>query len=112
VRGLLRLDDRGDANVGLELRRQSVSSARWTGVRTVLAQPLGGGFRYSNELEIAIFDEAKGGVIAWPWGLVALSWRSRVGWEIAGAVEAASTPQHRYETTALARVSRTWEVLP
>ena len=31
------------------------------------------------------------------------------GWEVAGAVEASSTPVHRYETNALVRVARTFE---
>ena len=112
IRGLLRLDDPGDGSVGVELRRQSVATARWTGVRTVLTQPLGEGLRYSNELEIGIPDEPKDGVVAWPWALVALSWRSPAAWEIAGAIEASATPQHRYQTTALARVSHTWAVKP
>lgn len=112
IRGVLRLDDHGDGSVGVELRRQSVATARWSGVRTVLTQPLGAGLKYSNELEIGIPDEPKDGVIAWPWALVALSWRSPTAWEIAGAIEASATPQHRYQTTALARVSHTWGVRP
>ena len=112
IRGLLRLDDRGDGTVGLELRRQSVATARWTGVRTVLTQPLGGGLKYSNELELVLPDAHTDGAVAWPWALVALSWRPRGAWEIAGALEASATPQHRAQTTALARVSHSWEVRP
>ena len=112
VRGRLWLDDRGDSSVGVELRRQSVGTARWTGARTVLSLALAGGFRCTNELELAVPDEERNGVFVWPWALVALSWRSRRGWEIAGAVEASSTPQNRYETTALARLSHPWEVSP
>lgn len=40
---------------------------------------------------------------------MALGWQSR-GWEVAGAAEAASTPEYRYEANLLARVSRTLEI--
>ncbi len=110
LRALLRTDDRGDGSLGFEVRRQDVSTARWTGVRAVAAQPLGRGFRFSTEIEIASADEPHGRGIAWPWGLLALAWRSGTGWEAAGAVEAASTPVHRFETNALLRLSRTMEL--
>ena len=109
VRGTLRLDDRGDGTLGLELRREDVSTAQWSGVRAICAQPLGRGFRYSTELEVVVPDHPDGRGSAWPWGLMALSWKSRTGWEVAGAVEASSTPEHRYETDALVRVARTFE---
>jgi hypothetical protein len=112
VRANLRLDDRGNGTVGGELRRNDVATAKWTGMRGIVTQALGGGFRYSTELEIAVPDDSRGRGSVWPWGLVALSWRSRHGWEVAGAVEAASTPEHRYESTALARIGRTFEVTP
>jgi hypothetical protein len=105
VRATLRLDDRGDGNMGLELRREDVSTAQWSGVRALCAQPLGRGLRYSTELEIVVPDHPDGRGAAWPWGLMALSWRSRNAWEIAGALEASSTPLHRYETDALVRVA-------
>ncbi|MGD0529458.1 MAG: hypothetical protein ABSE49_30250 [Polyangiaceae bacterium] len=105
VRATLRLDDRGDGNMGLELRREDVSTAQWSGVRALCAQPLGHGLRYSTELEIVVPDHPDGRGAAWPWGLMALSWRSRNAWEIAGALEASSTPLHRYETDALVRVA-------
>ena len=50
----LRLDDRGDASVGLELRRVSVASARWSGIRMVDATSIAGPLRFSSELELAI----------------------------------------------------------
>ena len=84
-------------------------SARWTGFRAVGTQPLGGGFRLSSEIEIAVPDDPNGRGIAWPWGLLALAWRSN-GWEVAAAMEAASTPEYRYEVNALARLSRTLEI--
>lgn len=105
LRSVLRLDDRGEGSVGLEVRRQHVSTARWTGVRTIVSQPIAGGLRYSTELELAFPDEPDGRGSVWPWGLMALAWRSS-GWEVAAAVEGASSPEHRYETNALARVSR------
>ncbi|MGH7294471.1 MAG: hypothetical protein ACRELB_06050 [Polyangiaceae bacterium] len=105
VRGTLRLDYRGDGDVGLEVRRVDVSTAQWTGVRAIAAQPLGRGFRYSSEVEIVVPDHPDGHGAAWPWGLMALSWRSHRAWEVAGALEASSTPQHRYEADALLRVA-------
>lgn len=110
VRGLLRLDDRGDGNVGLELRRQDVSVSRFTGARFVGNRAIGHGFRGATELELAVPDEPKGRGAVWPWGLVALSWRSASGWEAATAVEAASNPEHLYEVNVLARLSRAFEV--
>jgi hypothetical protein len=110
ARASLRLDDRGDGDLGLEVRRVDVSTAQWTGVRAIGAVPLGRGFRYSTEIEVVAPDHPDGRGVLWPWGLLALSWRARSGWDVAGAVEASSTPIHRYETDALVRVSRAWEV--
>jgi hypothetical protein len=113
LRALLRLDDRGAGSLGLELRRQDVSTAQWTGVRGTATRPLGGGFRFSTEIEVAAADQPDGRGIVWPWGLMALAWRPTTkwgrGWETAAAVEAASTPVHRYETNALLRLARTLE---
>jgi hypothetical protein len=106
LRATLRLDDRGDGSLGLELRRQDVATAQWSGARVVAAEPLGRGFRASTELEIAAPDRPRGRGAVWPWALVALAWRSGTGWEVAGATEAASTREHRYEIDALVRVSR------
>jgi len=108
IRGSLKLDDRGDGNMGLEFRRVDVPGARWSGVRAVGAFPLGCGFRYSFEIEAVVPDVPNGRGAVWPWGLEALSWKSRTGWELAAAVEASSTPLHRYEANALARVSYAW----
>jgi hypothetical protein len=106
LRALLRTDDRGEGNVGLEARRQDVSLAQWTGLRAVGTEPLGRGFRVSSELEISVPDHPAGRGSVWPWALVALGWRTQNGWEIASAVEAAATPVHVFETNALVRVSR------
>jgi len=111
LRAVLRTDERGEGSLGLELRRQAVSTARWTGVRATAGLPLGRLFRFSWELEIARPDESHGRGVVWPWGLAALAWRSGTGWEAACAVEAASTPVHRFETNAILRLSRSLEVL-
>lgn len=110
LRSSLHLDDRGEGSLGLEVRRQDVDRAQWTGVRAVVALPLGHAFRYSSEIEVVVPDQPDGRGVAWPWGLLALSWHSRTGWEVASGVEASSTPQHRYETDALVRVSRALEI--
>jgi hypothetical protein len=110
ARASLRLDDRGAGNLGLEVRREDVEGARWTGVRAVVAAPLGHGFRYSSEVEVVVPDRPEGRGVAWPWGLIALSWRSRDGWEVAAGLEASSTPRQKYETNALVRVSRALEI--
>jgi hypothetical protein len=110
LRATLRLDDRGDGTMGMEVRREDVPGAEWTGIRGVAGVPLAWGLRYSTEVEIVVPDQPNGRGAAWPWGLMALSWRSRSGWEVASAVEASSTPLHRYETDALLRISRALEV--
>jgi hypothetical protein len=110
IRTLLRLDDRGDGSLGLELRRQDVWTAQWTGARAVASVPWGRGFRSSSEIEVVVPDRPNGRGVAWPWGLLALSWRSTVGWQVAGALEASATPQHRYEADALVRLSRTLDI--
>jgi hypothetical protein len=110
VRASLKMDDRGDGNLGLEVRRVDVVGAHWTGVRGIASLPLGRGLRYSSEIEVAVPDVPDGRGAAWPWGLMALSWRSHGGWEVAGALEASSTPEHRYETDALVRLARSLEL--
>jgi hypothetical protein len=110
LRGTLKLDERGDANVGIELRRVAVPSTQWTGVRATAMLPLGRGFRSSSEVEIVAPDHPDGRGVAWPWALSAISWRSHDGWEMGAAVEASSSPVHRYEADALARVSRALDV--
>ncbi len=110
LRATLRLDDGGEGRLGVEARRQDVSSARWTGLRLIGAHPLGRGLRVSSELELVLPDAPRGRGAVWPWGLLALGWRSGTGWEAAGAVEAASTPERRAEVNALARLSRTLEL--
>ncbi len=105
MRANLRTDDRGDGTLAFEARRQDVSTAQFTGFRGIAAQPLGRGFRYSTEVEIAIPDHPDGRGIVWPWALMALAWKSPWGFDTAAAVEAAATPTHRFETNALWRLS-------
>ncbi|MGO9837742.1 MAG: hypothetical protein ACLP1X_26440 [Polyangiaceae bacterium] len=105
LRATLRLDDRGSGSLGLEMRRVDIPETQWTGARAIAALPLGRGFRYSSEIEIVVPDHPDGRGAAWPWGLSSLSWRSPKGWEVAGALEASSTPVHRYEADALVRLS-------
>ena len=105
LRATLRLDAQSNGSLGLEVRRVDVPGSQWSGVRAIAALPLGKGFRYSNEIEIVVPDHPDGRGAAWPWGLSALSWRSRDGWEVAGALEASSTPQQRYEADALLRLT-------
>lgn len=104
LRSVLRLDDRGAASVGLELSRQDVSTARWSGVRATSAQPIGKSLSLTTELEVAVPDDSSRGSV-WPWGLLALAWTSGTGWEAAAAVEAASTAEHRGEINGLFRLS-------
>jgi hypothetical protein len=105
LRATLRLDDRAEGSLGLEARRVDLPTSRWSGLRVIAALPLGKGFRYTSELEIVVPDDPDGRSVAWPWGLSALSWRSGDGWEVAGALEASSTPLHAYEADALVRLS-------
>ncbi len=104
ARAFLKLDDRGAGGIGLELRRQDVSTARWTGIRATATKPLLKTLRCGVELELVIPDDSSKGV-AWPWVLGSLAWRPSTRWEIAGAIETASTPQHEFELNALARLS-------
>jgi hypothetical protein len=110
LRGTLRLDDRGAGSLGLEVRRQDVPSAQWTGVRVTATEPLGQYLRISTEIEVAAPDEPSDKGAAWPWFLGALSWRPRKGWEAAGAIEVGSTPRYSFEWNGLLRVARTLEI--
>jgi len=110
VRGTLRLDDRGAGNIGLEVRRQDVPSAQWTGVRVTASEPLGQYLRLSTEIEVAAPDEPSDKGTAWPWFLGALAWRPGKGWEAAGAIEVGSTPRYSFEWNGLLRVARTLEI--
>lgn len=117
ARATLRLDDRGDGAIGLELRRQGAPApdgdvderGGWTGVRGFGRLPLTKQWTASTELELAVPDHDAGRGAVWPWGLVAIGYRPEV-WEIAGAIEASASPEYRHRVDALVRVSRRWEV--
>jgi|SRR5450432_2835079 len=109
-RATLRTDDDGDGRLGVEVRRQDVLSTRWTGVRLLASEPLADQWRLATELEIARADDPGDRGAVWPWGLLALSWRSRTGWEASTAIEAGATPRYSFETNALLRLARTWDL--
>lgn len=110
LRASLKLDDRGEGSLGAELRRVNLPGARWSGARAVIALPLGHGLRYSSEIEVVVADHPDGRGLAWPWGLSALSWRSRDAWEVAAAVEASASPVQRYEVDGLLRLARSLDL--
>jgi hypothetical protein len=107
LRLTLRLDDRGDGAVALEGRRQGTLPSRWTGLRLVARVPVARRVTASTELELVLPDDTSRGS-AWPWILGALRWVPADRWEVAGGVEAASTPTATAEVNALVRLSRSW----
>jgi hypothetical protein len=108
ARALLKLDDNGAGAIGIEARRQDVSTAKWTGVRLTATEPFLKTLRASTELELVVPDDQSKGS-AWPWALVSLGWRPNKTWELGGALQAASTPQYSFELAVLARLSLFWE---
>jgi hypothetical protein len=110
ARALLRTDDEGIGNVGIELRRHDQREARWTGARALAGVPVWRRIvRTSMEFELVVPDDPRGRGDVWPWGLIAVSWRAPYGIDVAAAAEASATPAVRREITALARVSWSWE---
>jgi len=108
VRATLRLDDRGDGAISLEGRRQGSGPDRWTGARLAVRIRMTRRLGCSTEVELVAPDDPRGRGALWPWGLVALRWTPVERWEVAGAVEAASTPTSTREVNALARLSWAW----
>ncbi len=108
MRGTLRLDDEGDGTLGIEVRRQDVALAHWSGVRVIAAEQLASRWRASTELELARADDAEGKSTVFPLGLAALGWHAASAWEAAAAVEAGSTPKYRFEVEGLVRLSYAW----
>lgn len=108
LKATLRLDDRGDGMVSIEGRRQGSGPDPWTGGRVAARLPVARRLMASTELELAVPDDPRGRGAVWPWALVALRWSPIAHWEIAGAVEAASTPTATREINALARASWSW----
>ena len=117
-RATLRLDDAGRGAISLDLRRQGAGTDPWTGVRLAARVPLARQWQASTELELVVPDDdspdpavrlvqrARGTV--WPWGLAAITWMPTRHLQVAGAVEAASTPTNLREINALMRVTLMW----
>ena len=108
LRTTLRFDDKGNGALTLEMRRQGSGPDRWTGFRTAVRLPINRVLRWSTEVEVVAPDDPRGRGSLWPWALVALRWLPWEKWEIAGAVESASTPTHEFELNAMLRLSRSW----
>jgi hypothetical protein len=108
LRTTLRLDDRGDRALALEMRRQGTPGDSWTGVRGTARMPINRYFAASTELEVAMPDEPRHRGAVWPWGLVALRFKPDPQWELASALEASASPTSLAAVTGLFRVSRAW----
>jgi hypothetical protein len=108
ARATLRLDDRGAGSLGVELRREGAIDGGWTGIRGFGRVPLRPRWSAATELELAVPDEPGTRGAVWPWALGAIAWRPSA-WELAGAVEASSSPEHRWRVDAMVRVTRRWE---
>jgi hypothetical protein len=109
MRATLRTDDDGLGSLGLELRRQSVPAASWSGVRGIAVVPLRKDvLRASTEIEIAAPDEPGRRGSVWPWVLVAITWRATPAWDLAVATEAGATSTAKSELNALMRASYAW----
>lgn len=112
LRSLLRLNERGDKVVALEVRRQSAPVTGWTGVRATGRAALPARFVASTELELVIPDESNGRGSVWPWALVAVGYMPMSGWEAAFATEVGASPSHTSEVNVLFRLSSRWEASP
>ncbi len=108
LRATLRTNDEGTASVGLELRRQAVPGAEWSGIRGIGTAPLSTRLAVAAEVEVARADHPDGRGDVWPWALVALTWHATPSWDFAGAAEGAATATVRSELTALLRASYAW----
>jgi hypothetical protein len=109
LRATLRTNEEGTGSVGLELRRQAVPSAQWSGIRAIGTAPIVPRLAVAAEVEVAHADHPAGRGDIWPWALVALSWRATRSWDFAAAAEGASTATARSELTALLRASYAWD---
>ena len=107
ARARLRLDDKGAGQITGELRRAGAGDDAWTGARLAARVPVSRQIVLSTELELVIPDDDRRGT-AWPWALVAASWR-RADWEAAIAVEASASPEYTRRIDGLFQLSRRWE---
>ncbi len=109
LRATLRTDDDGTGSLGLEVRRQSLPGATWSGVRGIAIVPLKKNvLRASTEVEIAAPDEPESRGSVWPWMLVAVTWRVTPAWDLAVATKGGATSTTRSEIDALMRASYVW----
>jgi hypothetical protein len=109
LRATLRTNEEGTGSIGLELRRQAVPSAQWSGIRAIGTAPILPRLAVAAEVEVARADNPAGRGDIWPWALVALTWRATRSWDFAAAAEGASTATARSELTALLRASYAWD---
>jgi hypothetical protein len=107
VRTTLRLDDRGAGALMLDLRRQGAGIDPWTGARVAARVPLPRTIFVASELELVVPDNPNGRGEAWPWALVGVGFRPG-RFEIASAIEMASTPRSKFELNAMMRASMSW----
>lgn len=112
ARATLALDDEWAGSLGLEVRRQQVGDAKWSGARAIGSFPLGSALRAGLEFELVRPDDQKGKSFrVWPWALAALAYRTRIGWDFGGAVEFVGTRDDRTELHALLRATWAYESL-
>jgi len=119
-RSVLRTDDEGKGSILGEIRRQAIPNvSNWTGLRLAASVPIFTNLRQTvvigPEFELIIPDDrnADTGTV-WPWGRLAVRWRSWKGWTVAAAGEASSNQISRVDVRALARVAyqHTWRGEP
>lgn len=108
VRADLRLDDEGAGVVGLELRRESVPLASWSGARGWVTLPIAARFAAGLEAELAVPDDGGERGLLWPWAFLSGRYKPLASLEVAAGVEASSTPDAAFELGGQARVSGVW----
>jgi hypothetical protein len=108
ARASLALDDREfeGGTVGVELRRQDVAEAKWSGVRALSSLPLSPRLRVGAEIELVRPDVPVGTSRLWPWALGSLAYRATEAWSFAAAIEGLRTRDDRNELHAMLRA--TW----
>lgn len=109
LRATLRTNEEGTASVGLELRRQAVPGAQWSGIRAIGTAPVAARLAVAAEVELARADDPAGRGDVWPWALLAFTWRATKSWDVAAAAEGAATATARAELTTLLRASYAWD---
>lgn len=112
LHAVLRLDDRGDGALGFEARRQwAPADASWTGGRLSARIPIAYRFRAAAEVEIVVPDVPNGRGDVWPWGLLSLGYSPKFApWlDLAGGMEASSSPTRIAALAGIFRASASWE---